>query len=674
MDIEKVEGSGTEEINASVESTENLNSEKTDSDDSINIKTEEKAPREIVIDEQNLDVDNQNIKAEVLDVSDSSVVESAPSAIEKPAQEKELEEDKSISEEKIEPKKEEIDYSKLSKEELVDLVKSLAKGDDPIASDKVLSKIRPVFDTIKKADRDAALEKYLADGGEQDLFNYRFDELTTRFDANYRLIKDKKSQFLKDREAHKQRNLEKAETVLEQLREFVDSEESSASFNKFKEIQDTWKAIGDVSGQNSRSLWANYNALVHRFYDQRSIYFELKELDRKKNLDLKINICERAEKLEHEENIKNAIHELNELHHEYKHVGPVPMEQQEELWQRFKSASDKIYEHRKDFVAHLKTELFENLEKKNLLCTELDSFMDFNSDRIKEWNNKTKEILDIQKRWETIGGVPKEKAKEINRHFWNNFKKFFHNKNEFFKKLDGERRINLAKKKELVEKAIELANSTDWEKTAKTFKTLQNEWKEIGPVPEKWRKDIYEKFKTPCDEFFKNRREGSKAAEKEYEVNLKQKLSLIEEINALDGQKEDEGKIKELSANFNKIGFVPRKNINSVKEKFDKAVDQFFNKLSDISDNEKNELKIEIQFGNILSGKKSESQIYHKEKTLAKQVNRLEDDIALWRNNLEFFAKSKNADQLRIDVNKKIDSGTEQLKSLKKQLRMLRSV
>ena len=224
---------------------------------------------------------------------------------------------------------EEEDFSKYTKEHLVDVVKLLGKDDNPIRADKVLYRISPFFNKIKETARAEAAKQFEADGGDPAEFSYKPDELVLRFDANYRLIKDKKAQFLKGKEREKQSNLGLAEEVLDKLRQFVDSEESSASFDSFKVIQNEWKAIGDVPGQHSRSLWANYNALIHRFYDQRSIYFELKELDRKKNYDTKVKLCERAEALEGEPIIRDAIKELNDLHYDYKHMGPVPRKLQE---------------------------------------------------------------------------------------------------------------------------------------------------------------------------------------------------------------------------------------------------------------------------------------------------------------------------------------------------------
>jgi hypothetical protein len=607
-------------------------------------------------------------------VVEASKPDEEPATVEKEA-DSEPEDD---SEEEQDDSKDEfsdVDFSTYSKEELVEVIKKLGKAENPFKADKVLQKIAPVFNEIRSKDRKAALKKFVADGGSEDDFQMVKDELELRFDANYKLIKDKKSKKFKEQDKERTKNLVLAEDILEELREFMDSEESTASFNDFKTIQQKWKDLGEVPSQSSKTLWANYNALIHRFYDQRSIYFELKELDRKKNYEAKLELCAKAEALEKVENLREAIKTLNDLHHEFKHMGPVPQEVQEELWQRFKAASDKVYDKRKAFVSELKAELQENQEKKEALIEKIRPFAEFDTDRIKEWNSKTKELIALQKEWDTIGGLPKEKAQEINRGFWRSFKKFFSNKHKFFKKLDAERDQNLIKKQELLEKAIKLKDSDEWDKTANELKKIQNDWREIGPVPEKMRKKLFDDFKTACDEFFDNRRKGMKSHQDQYKENLKLKKDIIKKIEGL--VKDADGnldKFNELRESFAAAGYVPKKNIASIKEDFQTAVTNYLNELTVLNIKEKTEISLETEFTDLAGGQHSESDLYHKEQSVRRQINKLEDDIALWQNNLEFFAESKSTNKLRKEVNEKISNAQEKVEGLRRQLKMLRSL
>jgi hypothetical protein len=570
---------------------------------------------------------------------------------------------------------EEIDYSSYSKEQFVELIRALAEDPKVIKADKLARLIKPFFDEIKDKEREVALNKFIADGGTEEDFDFKYDELTNRFEANFKLVRDHKTQYIREQESRKDENLKKKQDILERLREYVDSEETNASYNTFKEIQKEWSSVGTIPGAYVKTLWANYNALVDRFYDNRSIYFELKELDRKKNLELKFELCEKAEALAKNSNINEAIKELNDLHHEFKHTGPVPNEEREALWQRFKTASDAVYDQRKEYVDHLKVELDANLKVKQELVDKVTEFTTFDSDKIKEWNQKTKDLQKIQEQWEATGGVPRTKSKEINRAFWSGFKTFYNNKGGFFKKLDAQRDNNLEKKKELLQKAVELKDSTDWQKTANEYKNLQNTWREIGPVPEKQRESIYKEFKAACDHFFGQKRASLGEAEKGFSENLKIKEAICEEIIKMSIDKEaDLDKFRELQSKFGSAGFVPKNSMSSIKSKYSEAVDKYINSIEGITNEERQQIRLENQINKIVQGPNSGEKIFRKEQTMRRQISHLENDIALWRNNLEFFANSKTADKLKDEFNDKIKAASIELKGLKHQLKIVRQL
>lgn len=667
MDIEKdikdVEKSTAQEQESAQQETEEQANETTDNttsnlpEESVQSEEGDEKPEEEVVAEK---VEEKEPKEAVNEASDDKKLDSEVDLEEKDHDDDDHED-------------EEVDYSNLSKEELVELIKTLAKDDRIMRSEKIVKEIKPLFDEIRNAERTEALKKFIAEGGKEEDFEFKNDELINRFDANFKLIKDKKTEFVRNREQQKEKNLKRKQELLEQLRDFVDSEETNISFDHFKEIQTEWKSIGPVPGAHNRTLWANYNALIDRFYDNRSIYFELKELDRKKNLESKLELCERAENLSNVENMKEAIKELNELHHEFKHIGPVPKDDQEPLWQRFKAASDAVYERRKGFVEQLKKDLEENLKVKEQLVEEVKAFVDFDHDRIKEWNNKTKEIIAIQKKWEATGGLPRAKAKEVNKNFWSAFKTFFNNKNAFFKKLDAGREENLEKKQELLKQAIELQDSTDWQKTAEAFKKLQNQWRDIGPVPEK-KRGIYHEFKAAADKFFENKRTNNKELEKDFVKNYEAKLAICEEIEKMAKEKSDDlDAFRELRDKYLDLGFVPRKNISEIKSKYAEAVDKYINSLEGISNEDRQRIRLENQLNRIAQGPNADQKLYRKEQSIRKQISKVESDIALWKNNIEFFADSKTADKMKDEFHEKIESAQHQLKSLKQQLKIVRT-
>jgi hypothetical protein len=415
--------------------------------------------------------------------------------------------------------------------------------------------------------------------------------------------------------------------------------------------------------------------LVDRFYDNRSIYFELKELDRKKNLESKVELCVRAEKLLEIDKLKDAVRELNELHNEFKHIGPVPKEEKDNVWHRFKAASDAIYAKRDAFLDQLNKEQAKNLDEKLRIAEEVAAFANFETDRIKEWNQKTQEILAIQKKWEGIGAVTKSKTKEVNKKFWSAFKAFFSKKNVFFRKLDEEREKNLQAKREIIRQAHELKESKDWDKTANALKDLQKRWKDIGPVPEKMREKIFQEFKDACDFFFGQRRHQFEAVENEQEVNLQQKDELCQELETLTQSKTGTPEqLQSIVERFNAIGFVPKKSINDSRIRFKTAVDQFIDGLEGLSVDERERLQLEVQLGNLRNDPQGERKLYQREQTIRKRISKIENDIATLKNNMEFFGRSKNAEAYKAEFAQQIDAATVQLNALKGQLKILRTV
>jgi hypothetical protein len=565
-----------------------------------------------------------------------------------------------------------IDFTAFKKLDFVNLVKDLSKEVNFKKIDSLLKEIKPLYDEIRDLERKVALERYLNEGGIKEDFEFRVDELDHLYDATLKFIKEKKNAHFKSLEDQKNESLKHKNIILEKLRLLVDGEDSPQVFHQFKDLQKEWKNSGSVSVAHLKTLWANYNAIIDRFYDHRNIYFELKELDRKKNLETKRELCIRAEKLISINSIQETVKELNELHLEFRHVGPVPKEDQEPLWQRFKAASDAIYQKRDAFMANMQVEQQQNEEKKKLICQEATVLASFTSDRIKDWNQKTKEILELQKKWDSIGAVMRTRQRDINKGFWTPFKAFFHNKNVFFKKLDEERSKNLKLKEALVQRAIELKENQDWVKTSNELKNLQTQWKEVGPVPEKWREKIYQQFKEACDYFFEQRRGLIEKADKEEEANLIEKEALITELQRVATEKNGTlQQIKELQNKFNSLGFVPKRAIASIKSRLNESVSKAIASIENISVNDKEQAALEMQLSALRNDPEADRKIYHKEQIIRKQIAKAENDMAILQNNIAFFDRAKNADKMKEEYGNKIKEAAEHLALLKKQLKML---
>lgn len=589
-----------------------------------------------------------------------------------------------------------VDYSQFSKADFVNLletqmaavsVASVTPGDFKKA-DQILKEVKPLFDQMKRAEREAALQAYIADTGADEGFDYKHDDLVQRFDELYKQIKSQKNTYFQNLDKAKDTNFASKTELLTRLRELVENDENNAgdpkvSWNEFKKIQDEWKAAGNMNSPHNATLWATYHALVDRYYSNRNIYFELKELDRKRNTSLKTEVIEKVEAMakasEETPVTRQTIDEANALFEEYKHIGPAPKAEQEVLWGRMKAALDVLYDKRRDQTNEQRKESAQLYEEKSAIYEELVPITSFSSNSINDWNDKTKAVMALQDRWNAIKGpMPREEGKELSRKFWAALKTFFHNKGEFFKQLESKREENLRAKIDLCEQveAI-LASGEESPEATQTVIELQRQWKNVGQVPEKQKNTIFDRFKAACDAFFNKKRSKNQETEREFEDNLAQKIALIERIEAAATANADLSQLNEFKKEWNAIGFVPKKDMQTTQKRYINAVNALVGATGKIPAKDKERIMLQSEAeatrgggrdrdfnrGDRDGGNKREGDI-------RRRITAIENDIATYRNNIEFFARSKNADKLRADIDKKIAEAEKQLADLRHQLRV----
>jgi len=571
---------------------------------------------------------------------------------------------------------EQVDYARFGKQEFVTLLHNLDKETDFRKIMPVLKRIKPHFDNLAEAEREQALQKFAAEGGLPDDFKYQEEKTTKEFYRLYNQIMKNRGRQLAQLEEQKQKNLVAKEAILQKIRDLVEKgEETKQSIDELKRLQTEWKSIGAVPMTHTHELWAKFDAIVDRFYDNIKIHRELADLDRKKNLAEKLEICEKAEKLI-DAPVAKAIKELNKLHEEYKHIGPVPRKEQEEIWKRFKIASDRIYELKREQSKGKDEDRKENLTKKWALCEAIKPYADFNTDRVTEWNTKAQEVLEIQKQWEAIRDIPQDSVKDVSKAFWVIFKKFFHNKNSFLHALDEEREGNLAKKIAICEEAETLiASQEDARKIADTLKQLQVKWREIGAVPSKYRDSIYDRFKKICDGFFAQRRDQFSSQEKEFEDNLKAKKAIIEKvknktiIESADYQIDIDAFLQE----WKNVGFVPKKDKDTIQDAFDAEMVAFIQRIP-IAEEEKDKLHLHTDMAVMQESPQASRKIQQREQALRRKISKIETDIDTLNNNMGFFAKSNKPNPFKADIERQIAEETEKLTVLKKQLSLMQTM
>ncbi|MES2388520.1 MAG: DUF349 domain-containing protein [Bacteroidota bacterium] len=598
-------------------------------------------------------------------------------------------------------------YDSLDRAGLVTALEQILKDQSYLKNTGSLGKIRQAYDAIFEGDRAAALAKYTEEGGNPDDFKYRRDDLGNKFEDIYRQVRDKRRTFMQEQEKNKETALKTKTNLLDQLRALVDGEDNRNSMNTLKKIQEEWKAAGPADAAKNRELSASYGVLLDKFYNNRSIYNELRELDRRKNTEAKLDVIARAEKLQEYTSISKALKELNELHDEYKSIGPVNKDDQEAFWQKFKAISDTIYTKRREMTEKLSAEQGANLDAKNIILEKMEAAVRIKTDRIDDWNKQTEELNALHQEWKAIGPVPKEKTSDLNKRFTGIVRGFYADKTKFFKDLDAERRKNLKALQTLTEQAETLKDSEDWDTATAAIKDLQAQWKETsGPVPFKLRNPLFDRFKVATDAFFERKREkfaSGGGGQTNYAENLKARQDIIAQIEQHAADKTgDLETLKALTDEYMAVGFVQRKDVDAIQARYKKAISDLLANSESISDADRSKYKSETQGarrsfdgprrdnqsagsaggdgprryehsnrGEYRGGGGGGGNSNSPEMQLRKKINNLENQIHLWNNNLAFFSNSRNADALRKEVAGKVSVLEGELKDLKSQLKNL---
>ena len=559
------------------------------------------------------------------------------------------------------------DFDGDSNEKLLNELKAIS-SDDLLTVEVKFKAIQDAFwprynDKVK-----AALDNFLSEGGTKEGFEYKEDETERGIKAFFNRYTEQIKKTKIERKEQQKTNLKKKTLLLNQLRDLVHGDETSNTFNQVKGIQEEWKNTGDIPSAKTREIYPNYKALLDIFYNNRGIYFELKDLDRKKNLELKTKICEQAEELLNLGSAKKMLASLQELHAEYKNVGPIPKEHQEPLWERLKAASQKIYDRRDELNEEFLAKLKENLNAKKELINKLDEYTSYSTDQIKDWKQKTEEVLKIQEAWKSIGAMPKAEAKDISKAFWSKGKQFFNAKNAFFKSLDQKRQEALLEKEALCEQVESLLEMEDVSQACHEAINLQKAWKKVGPAPRAVSDQIYQRFRDSCDKLFGKRRAIQEEADKDLITNLEAKKTLLASIpEVFEG-----GIVREVLGAFfdkwNSVGDVPR----AESEKLNKDVQKAISSISKASD-DRGVLDVIVEKELYKSDKNAERIFGKKIAIIRKKLTEMEDDLATGENNLLFFRNSKNFEELKADFDKKVAEAKSLKKSLKEQLKIFRS-
>ncbi len=597
---------------------------------------------------------------------------------EKPVQQEE-EEEPDEEEEEItiagkSSKKENIDYSTYSQIELVNAMREVLEnqGDDDIKDE--IEVIKAVFYKNLNENIEEQKKQFIAAGGNEEEFVAEEDPYENDIKELLKEYRQVRIEFNKKLEVEKEENLKLKYEVIEEIKALINNEESiNKTFQEFRDLQRRWREIGLVPQAKMKNLWDTYHFHVENFYDYIKINKELRDLDLKKNLEIKIELCEKAEELLVESSVLRAFNTLQKYHEQWREAGPVPIENKEDIWERFKAATAKINKKYQDFFESRKTEQKKNLDAKIALCEKVEEINELELASNKDWDDKSRELVQLQKIWRTVGFAPRKDNNKIYERFRTACDRFFDAKREFYSKNKEVQQNNLQLKIDLCLEAETLKDSTDWKKTTQDFINIQKRWKEIGPVPRKHSELLWKRFRSACDYFFDKKSGHFSGIDTEQVDNLTLKEQLIEEVihfEPSDDVNENLKTLKSFQRRWTEIGHVPIKKKDEIQNNFRDAINKLYDDLN-LDDEKRNMLNFRSKMNSYSESNRGQNKMRMEREKYMTKLKQLENDLVLLDNNIGFFAKSKNAESLIADVKKKIENTREKIEFLKEKIRVI---
>ena len=561
-------------------------------------------------------------------------------------------------------------YAARDKKQLVEVLQNLAQQPVNEVKEDVV-RVRVAFAAIRKEELAKEKEAFIAKGNEEAAFAPAADELEEQFKSLYAEIKEKRAAYNAAQDALKAENLAKKREIISKINEIAeDADNVNRQYSTVQQLQQDFKAIGEVPSENDTEVWKSYQVAVERFYDLLKMNKELRDYDFKKNLEQKQALCAEAEALDEEADIVDAFKKLQQLHTSWREIGPVSKEIREELWTRFKNASAVINKKYQSFFEERKANEKKNAEGKEALCVKIEAISTDNLKTYAAWDEATKAIIGLQEEWKKLGFASRKVNTELFARFRKSCDEFFAKKAEFFKRMKDELAANLAKKIELCEKAEALKDSTEWKKTTDALIALQKEWKTVGPVVKKHSDAVWKRFIAACDAFFEEKKKQNVNVHSVEHENLKQKKDIIAQINSILENKETEdapNKVRELMKKWQEVGHVPYKEKDKVYAEYKAAIDKAFEQL----DMKAKKARM-ANFANSINQMSDTGKVYHERERLVRAYEMKSQELKTYENNLGFFnAQSKSGNSLVKEMERKIANIKEEIAMLEQKIKLI---
>ena len=565
-----------------------------------------------------------------------------------------------------------LDYHAMSMENLVGELQRLVKNEKVQAIKKHIDGIKYEFDLKFQEFLEHKKEEFIANGGNE--IDFKYNSVTKRqFNEVFSDYREKRDEYYKNLEQNLQKNLEKRLQIIEDLKGLVNVEEDiNTTYKNFKDLQENWRNAGPIPRTDYNNVWKTYHHHIEIFYDFLHLNRELRDLDFKHNLEEKLKLIVRANALTNEPDLSKAFRELQTLHKIWKEdIGPVGKDHRELIWEEFSNATKVLHQRRQDYYKDLDKIHEVNLEKKNSIIAKIIAISENTSSNHKELQKQIKEIEALREEFFNAGKVPQKSNEQTWATFKEAVKTFNKSKNAFYKNLKKEQQENLDKKRALLETAIQIKDSEDWDVATKEMKRVQGEWKTIGHVPRKYSDKIWNEFKAACNHYFDRLHALKNQSSKEELENLEHKTACLDKLKEfqLSGDRsKDLASIKEFINEWKSYGHVPfkKKNINN---KFNTILDAIFRKL-DISKQESELLKYGDKIQK-LSSSDNENAIYKERLFIRRKIDESKNEIRQLENNLQFFSNASEDNPLVKNVLKNINNQKESLNTWKAKLKKL---
>jgi hypothetical protein len=572
----------------------------------------------------------------------------------------------------------ELQYSTLGKEELLAAAEELVHATDVKKAYNQLQAIRNALDDLLDQERPGMIRTWVEAGNDPRDFVAPSDNTKQSIQQIITAFKKRREDERKRAEEEKLHNLKQKQLILDKIKALVDSEENDQSLNALREYMRQWKEVRQIPKEYQDELYAAYKFQVDKFYNQLSVFNELKELDKDKNLELKIDLIKRAEQLKDEPNIRKALLQLNKYHDDWKNTGPVRSEISEDIWKRFKAASDIVIDAKKAEQATIDAERQQNLDKKIVLIERAETSIAVVPTQPKEWAKIGKELDELMAEWKKIGPVPTDKNEEI----WTKFKairnQYYGERKHFFKDLNSSKKDNLTKKEALCDKAESLKDSNEFMKTSDALAKLQDEWKTVGPVPEDQNDLVWKRFRTAFDHFYARKNEWFKQRKQEESGAIVKKKEVILGLEALKSNETIDhqtlfNELKVWQKQWNDAGFISGKSYQQMNKTYQALADEIFNRYRSASNNQRNSNQKE-HFSNLATSTDGQKRLQLEERKIKEKITKFKDEIATMENNKSFFKHSKNAGAFVKQFDDNIAKATEQIAKAEQELKLLKSV